>query len=83
MGVQVPALEAAILRGGGRGGPLYSLGSLCRSSVQKTAEPIKIPFVEFGLGWVQGTMWAAHWGYLRNTTESSMCGGDAAYFKLL
>jgi len=23
-------------------------------------------------------MWGAHWRHLKNTTESSMCGGDSA-----
>jgi len=23
-------------------------------------------------------IWGAHWRYLKNTTEPSMCGGDAA-----
>jgi len=25
----------------------------------------------------------AHWRYLANTIEPSMCGGDAAFFKLV
>jgi len=35
----------------------------------------------FGLGWVQGSMryvQGAHQRHLANTTEPSMCGGDAA-----
>jgi len=33
-----------------------------------------------GLGWIQGTMYSigSHWRNLANTTEPSMCGGDAA-----
>ena len=33
-----------------------------------------------GLGWAQGSTirWGAHWRHLANTSESSMCGGDAA-----
>jgi len=27
-------------------------------------------------------IWGAHWRHLANTTEPSMCGGDAAYVKL-
>ena len=28
-------------------------------------------------------VWGAHWRQLANTTEPSMCGGHAAYVKLL
>jgi len=28
-------------------------------------------------------IWGAHWCYLANTTEPSVCGGNAAYVKLL
>jgi len=31
-----------------------------------------------GLGWVQGSM-GSHWRNLANTTEPSICGGDAAF----
>jgi len=41
------------------------------------AEPIKIPFEL----WPKKvcTRWGAHWRNLANTSEPSMCGGDAAF----
>jgi len=31
---------------------------------------------------LESVIWGAHWRHLANTTEPSVCGGDAAYVKL-
>ena len=62
------------------GSPLYRQSQV--SCAKRTAEPIQMPFgmwIPVGprnhvLDGVRG----AHWRHLANTTESSVCGGDAA-----
>jgi len=57
--------------------------SLCRSvtvvSPAKTPEPIAMPFVDSNGPKEACVTWGAHWRHLANTTEPSMCGGDAAF----
>ena len=49
-------------------------------SSTKTAEPIEMPFEGMNLSGPKEPCIrsGAHWCHLPNTTEQSMCGGDAA-----
>jgi len=64
----------------------WSVGlSVTLVSPAKTAQPIEMPF---GLWTPVGPRkhvlgGGAHWRHIANTTEPSMCGGDAAHVKLL
>jgi len=53
-------------------------------SCAKMAEPIEILFwVGTGVGQGNVLGGGAHWRHLLNTIKPSMCGGDAAFVKLL
>ena len=49
--------------------------------MQKTAEPIEMPFgARTRVGPSKHVLdWGAHWRHLVNELEPSMCGGDAAF----
>ena len=69
MGVQIPQHDGAIVRG--RGGPLYKYRETLPSSVQKRLNRSSPRKHVFDGG--------AHWRYLANTIEPSMCGSDVAF----
>jgi len=52
--------------------------------VQKTAEPIEMPFGSDS-GWSKEACirCSARWRHLANTTEPYMCGGDAACCQII
>jgi len=81
MGVQIPLCERAIFRG--QDMPGYAR----RHSViswAETAEPIEMVFgLLTRVDQRQHMLHGAHWRHLANTSEPSVCGGDAAYVKLL
>ena len=58
--------------------------SLTVVSHAKTAEPIQMPFGLWTLV-AEGSMcyMGAHWRHLANTTEPSVCGGDAALCQII
>ena len=67
-----PSWEGAILRGKGR--PIVKYTDALRSSVQKRLNRSRC----HGNHFLAFYVWGAHWRHLKNTTEPSMCGGDAA-----
>jgi len=79
MGIQIPRCDGAVLRGE-KGRPVVKYRDTV-VSCPKTAEPIVMLFGT----WPQMCPrkhildWGAHWCNLANTSELSVCDGDAAF----
>jgi len=69
MAVQIPKRKGAY---GGMDGPGHVRAVDILKATQQGAAPVRC-------GWrLECTRWGAHWRHLANTTEPSVCGGDAA-----
>jgi len=72
MGVQIPTREGAILRA--KKGPAKVMPGRYKLTQSNSAGTAPARYACL----LRYTIWGVYWRHLTNTTEPSMCGGDAA-----
>ena len=71
---------AKVQFGGGRGGPLLSIGTVCRE-LCKNGWTSRDAIWDANSSWSKEACirWDTHWHHVANIAEPSTCGGDAAF----